>query len=440
MSEEPRKNIRTLAGRYQYDVEADRIGHGGQAWVYGGYDKKLKCKVAVKAIKPECAQDPDSRRRLARETWAAASINHPGIASPRDFVEEESDVFIVYEFVEGVTLRERLKQPFSLHEVLEIGIQLAEALSVAHDQGIVHRDLKPENLMVVSRPGARVQVKILDFGLAKVLKVPTASPASSLSATDDFVGTASGVVVGTTPYMSPEQVQGTQVDMRTDVYALGLVLYEMVTGKNPFWGETKASTMANILTLDAPPIPDLNPKCQPDRSARELLGVLSSRSSGPSPAPQTEVDSSPEQMSRGLARALFALIQAGYLAMYTAAFCFPTRVEQFMALLHVPRSLAFMVVLSALCGTVVRLFFVAGTALDHQNLGVMFRRAFPAVLLLDALWAAAPLTLFHKLGYPALLMMAGLVWLPFAQRTLLSYAYDPRGGRISSAKHKLDVR
>lgn len=455
MSEELRKCARTLAGRYE--VEEDEIGHGGMGVVFRAYDKRLKCSVAIKEIKPEHAHDPEFRRRLAREIWAAAAISHPGIAIARDFVENDKEIFIVSEYVEGVTLRDRLKQRFSVGEVIEIGIQLAEALCAAHDRGIVHRDLKPENLMLVSRPGGRVQVKILDFGLAKILKPPTLFSGAESSEAGTSSGTAVGVAVGTLNYMSPEQVQGKEVDSRTDLYAVGLVLLEMVTGKNPFRGETDASTIANIQLMDPPPIPDLNPECPPEldsvlrkclrkskegryQSARELLEALSSRVSEPHPFPEPKGDTSPEQLPRWLARALFVLIQVGYLAMYTAALHFPTRVEQFLAQLEIPYHLALMAMFSALCGAVVRLFFIAAAVLDHPNTGRMFRWVFPAVLILDVAWAAAPLTLFYKLGYPVLLMMAGLAWLPFNQHTLLSYAYAPRGGRISSAERKIANR
>ena len=452
MGEELRKCARTLAGRYE--VEEAEIGHGGMAVVFRAYDKRLRCRVAIKEIKPEHAHDVEFRRRLTREIRAAAAVNHSGIARAHDFVENDKEIFIVYEYVEGVTLRDRLKERFSVEEVIEIGIQLAEALCAAHDHGIVHRDLKPENIMLVARPGSRIQVKILDFGLAKLLNPSSPFSVTDFSEAGTSSGTAVGVAVGTLNYMSPEQVQGKEVDSRTDLFALGLVLYEMITGKNPFRGDTNASTIANIQLLDPPPMPDLNPGCPPKldgvlrkclqkskegryQSARELLEALSSKVSQPHLSPDPKVDLKPEQLPRGLARALFVIIQVGYLAMYTAAFSYPTRVEQLLALFKIPYYLALIAMFSALCGAVVRLFFIAAAVLDNPNTGSMFRRVFLAVAILDSAWAAAPLTLFHKVGYPVLLMMAGLAWLPFAQNTLLSYAYAPRGGRISSAERKI---
>jgi hypothetical protein len=138
-------------------------------------------------------------------------------------------------------------------------------------------------------------------------------------------------------------------------------------------------------------------------------------------------------MPRGLARALFVLIQAGYLAMYIATLCFPARVEKFLAQFQVPY-LPLIVLFSASCAVALRLYMISAVALDYPNTGMLFRRAFPAVLVLDAAWAASPLILFEKLGYPVLLAMAGLACLPFTQRTLMYYAYAPRGGRISTAR------
>lgn len=430
-----------------YKVEAP-IGSGGMGVVYRAYDTRLKCRVALKEIKPEHAHNAEYRRRLSQEIRAAAAISHAGIASARDFVDNDDEFFIVYEYVEGVTLRDHLaKRRFKIDEVIVIGIQMAEALCAAHDRNVVHRDLKPENLMLVPRPEGRVQVKILDFGLAKFL-----IPPAELSQAGTSSATAAGVAVGTLNYMSPEQVQGKEADSRTDLYALGLVLYEMVTGRNPFRGETDASTIANIQMLDPPPIPDLNPECPPEldrilrkclrkskteryQSAHELLMDFS-RSPALRPSLEPRFDTEAEQFPRGLARFLFVLIQAGYLAMYTAAFTHPFRVEEFLARFKVPY-LALIVLLSALVGASLRLWLLYAVGVDYPHTGRLFRWVFPAVLVLDAVWAASPLTLFYKLGYPVLLMMVGLAWLPFSQRTLVAYAYAPRGGRISSAGHKI---
>jgi tRNA A-37 threonylcarbamoyl transferase component Bud32 len=436
----------------RYKVEA-RIGRGGMGVVFRAYDTRLSRLVALKMVPDDVGRDPELLRRLSQEARAAASITHPGVATVYDFEEHGQESFIVYEYVEGMTLREHLSQHrSSIEEAIEIGIQLAEALCAAHDRGIVHRDLKPENLMLVSRPaGGRVRVKILDFGLAKRVKPLALVSVAEFSQAETSQGTSVGVMVGTVNYMSPEQVQGKVVDSRTDLYAMGLVLYEMATGANPFQGENLASTIANIVMRDPPPMPDLNPVCplEVDRilrkclrkpkeeryqSAHELLvDIEKVRGAHPS---GDNVDTTREQMPRGLARALFILIQAGYLAMYTAAFNFLPRVEEFLALFRVPH-LPLMIMFSALCGAALRLYFISAATLDYPNTGRLFRWVFPTVLVLDAIWAASPLTLFYKLGYPVLLMTAGLACLPFSQRTLVSYAYAPRGGRVSSSRSRI---
>ena len=436
----------------RYKVEA-QIGHGGMGVVFRAYDTRLSRRVALKMVPGDVGRDLELLRRLSQEARAAAAISHPGVAAIYDFEEHGPESFIVYEYVDGITLRERLLQRhFNVDEVIDVGAQVAEALCAAHDRGIIHRDVKPENLMLVAGPEGRVRMKVLDFGLAKFLKPALASLAEASKA-ETSPKTTAGVMVGTVNYMSPEQVQGKDVDSRTDLYSLGVVMYEMTTGSNPFQGENPASTIANIMMRDPPPMPDLNPQCPPglDRilrkclrkskeeryqSSRELLADLSKLMGWH--RPQEGVDRAMEQMPRGLARALFILIQAGYLAMYIAALCFPARVEKFLAQFQVPH-LPLIVLLSASCAVALRLYMISAVTLDYADAGMLFRRAFPAVLVLDAAWAASPLTLFDRLGYPVLLMMAGLACLPFAQRTLMFYAYAPRGGRISTARSTVTI-
>jgi len=437
----------------RYRVEA-QIGHGGMGVVFRAYDTRLSRRVALKMVPDDVSRDQELLRRLSQEARAAAAISHPAVAAIYDFEEHGPESFIVYEYVEGITLRQRLLEGhFSVDEIIEIGTQVAEALCAAHDRGVIHRDVKPENLMLVSGPEGRVRMKVLDFGLAKLVKSPLA-PVAEISQMETLPKTAVGTMVGTVNYMSPEQVQGKAVDSRTDLYSLGVVMYEMTTGSNPFQGDNPASTIANIMMRDPPPMPDLNPDCPPglDRilrkclrkskeeryqSSRELLADLH-RLEGVH-APQEAVDRTREQMPRGVARALFVLIQAGYVAMYIAALYFPARVEKFLAQFQVPY-LPLIVVFSASCAVALRLYMISAVALDYPNTGMLFRRAFPAVLVLDAAWAASPLILFDKLGYTVLLAMAGLACLPFSQRTLMYYAYAPRGGRISTARSTIAIQ
>jgi len=436
----------------RYKVEA-QIGHGGMGVVLRAYDTRLSRRVALKMVPGDVGRNPELLRRLSQEARAAAAISHPGVATVYDFEEHGPESFIVYEYVDGVTLRERMGQRrFGLNEIVEIGVQLADALCAAHDHGIIHRDVKPENLMLVPGPEGRDRVKVLDFGLAKHVK-PAGVPAAGMSRADTASNTSMGAIVGTVNYMSPEQVQGKAVDSRTDLYSLGVVLYEMTAGTNPFQGENTASTVANILMRDPPPMPALNPGCPPDfdrilrkclrkakeeryQSSQDLRADLARLQSLQPPGP--EPDRTGEQMPRGLGRALFVLIQAGYLAMYIAALWFSVRVERFLALFAVPY-LVLMVMFSAACGAALRLYLISAVVLDYPNTGMLFRRAFPAVLALDAAWAASPLILFDKLGYPVLLATAALACLPFTQRTLMSYAYAPRGGRISTKQSAIST-
>ncbi len=445
------------AGRY---VIEKKIKEGGQGVVFRAHDQRLEVSVALKQIKPEHHHDSEFRRRLIQEIRIAAAINHQGIAKAMDCVDSDQESFVVYEWVEGDTLREELLQrSFTHNEILNIGIELADTLAAVHEKGFIHRDLKPENIMLLPRGQSGYRAKILDFGLAKRVRVidlselPDAAAAKTASITGSTLA-----IVGTIGYMSPEQLVGGSkepVDARTDIFSLGVVLYEMATGRNPFSSESESDieTIGNSLMKEPLPLLTYNPLVQPEldcivnkclrkrreeryQTARELweeLRRLQGEPHPPDPPPP------PPPIPPGLGRALFVLIQAGYLAMYTAALCFPSRVEEFLALFKLPY-LPLMVLFSALCGAALRLYFIAAAALDYSNTGSLFRWVFPAVLVLDAAWAASPLVLFYKLGYPVLLMMAGLAYLPFSQRTLVSYAYAPRGGRISTARGTISVQ
>lgn len=278
------------AGRYEI---VEELGRGGMGVVYGARDGRLGRKVALKMIPREVIDNTELRRRLGQEARAASALGHAGVATVYDFVDQGEESFIVYEYVEGVTLRQKLDHRFSTEGILDVGVQIAEALAVAHERGIIHRDLKPENVMLTATSERSAHVKILDFGLAKLPKpIISANEMSSIPTDTSPISTGAGLLVGTVNYMSPEQVEGEPADQRADLYALGLVLYEMATGTNPFAGKTTASTIANILKQEAPPVRERNPvapaeldrilrKCLRKRreeryqSAQELLGDLS---------------------------------------------------------------------------------------------------------------------------------------------------------------------
>ena len=229
-----------------YRVEA-KIGAGGMGEVYRAHDAKLGRLVALKMLPPELSIDPDRLRRFHAEARAISSLNHPHILVIHDFGELDGRPFIVTEFVEGETLRECLASgPLAVADAVGIAIQIASALAAAHARGIIHCDIKPENVML--RPDG--YVKVLDFGLAKTVgqAAPTSETVSVLLRTD------SGLVAGTPRYMSPEQTRGEAFDARTDVWSLGVVLYEMLAGHPPFDGATTADIVASVLQSDVRPI------------------------------------------------------------------------------------------------------------------------------------------------------------------------------------------
>lgn len=215
--------------------------------VYLAQDTKLDRKVAIKFLNQEFSKDADKLNRFIQEAKAASALNHPNILTVYEIGETDDTDYIVTEFIEGKTLREHLshKESLQLNQILKIGVQVSEALSAAHQAGIVHRDIKPENIMIRKDGYA----KVLDFGLAKLLEPPASASgmAASEDATRAQVNTTPGMVMGTVSYMSPEQARGKETDARTDIWSLGVVLYEMLAGKVPFAGETVNHTIVSIL-------------------------------------------------------------------------------------------------------------------------------------------------------------------------------------------------
>jgi serine/threonine protein kinase len=229
-----------------------QLGAGGMGVVYAAEDPRLNRQVALKFVPDDLAHDPHTLARLRSEARTASGLNHPNICTIYDIGEYEGRPFIVMELLKGQTLRERMETGrLKIQEAVEIGIQASDALFWAHSKDVIHRDIKPANLFLCDQG----PLKILDFGLAKVV-TPQPGQENTLAPTVDL--TAVGVAVGTVAYMSPEQVSGDKLDRRTDLFSLGVVLYECVTGQQPFQGKTSAVILASILTQQPTPPIELN--------------------------------------------------------------------------------------------------------------------------------------------------------------------------------------
>ena len=229
----------------------DPIGKGGMGEVYQARDGKLGRDVAIKVLPDEFAQDEERLRRFQREAKVLASLNHPNIASIYGLEQSESTHYLVLELVPGETLAERIARgAIPLDEALEIAKKITEALEEAHEHGIVHRDLKPANIKQTEDG----KIKVLDFGLAKVFQEETPDADSSMSPTLTRDATRVGVILGTAAYMSPEQAKGKRVDKRTDIFAFGAVLFEMLTSTKAFAGEDAPEVLASVINQE----PDWN--------------------------------------------------------------------------------------------------------------------------------------------------------------------------------------
>ncbi|OFW39370.1 MAG: hypothetical protein A3J29_03005 [Acidobacteria bacterium RIFCSPLOWO2_12_FULL_67_14b] len=258
------------------------LGAGGMGEVYRARDTRLERTVAIKVLPESLAGDPQFRERFDREARAISQLTHPNICTLHDVGEHAGTAFLVMEFLEGETLADRMaraasKGPGLPHaEALSIAIQIAEALAAAHRAGIVHRDLKPGNVFLVGRggPSGPALAKLLDFGLAKAT-VPAVVPSggSMLPTTPPQALTAQGTILGTFQYMAPEQIEGAEADARSDIFAFGCVLHEMLTGQKAFEGRTHASLIAAILEREAPLVTTLQPGAPPlvDAIVRKCL-------------------------------------------------------------------------------------------------------------------------------------------------------------------------
>ncbi len=240
-----------------YEIVAP-IGAGGMGEVYRAHDARLGREVAIKVLPPSFAADAERLRRFEQEARAIGALNHPNILAVYDIGTHEGAPYVVAELLDGETLRTHVGDtPLPRRKAIDYAAQIARGLAAAHDKGIVHRDLKPDNLFV-TRDG---RVKILDFGLAKMTEMSAAGSATALAPAAPETG--AGMVLGTVGYMSPEQVRGQKVDHRSDIFSFGVVLYEMLTGRRAFQGDSAVETMNAILKADPAPAESGGPALPP---------------------------------------------------------------------------------------------------------------------------------------------------------------------------------
>jgi len=429
-------NMLLISDRYEVLGEA---GRGGMGVVYRARDRETDEIVALKALRPELAADIRLLERLKRELRLARRITHKNVCRVYDLHRTPTLCFVTMEFVDGESLRSLLRRrgALKLEEGITIGRQICAALQEAHNQDIVHRDLKPENVML-DRLGT---VKVMDFGIARTM---------------DTASTLTAGVLGTPAYMAPEQAAGLPVDRRTDIYSLGLVLYEVFTGIAGFCADTPIA-LAWKQVHERPVHPrDLEPalpatlervilKClEKDASRRyqtaeQLELALRQVTEIPSTGARTTsgmkrlwfVTASAEELPRlprGFARTLFLLIQLLYLSFYLITLAkFETIQVLLIHLLPVagpPMAEIFRV--TALLGTALRLYLLSGVGFDYKGVGNDFRRLWFLLLALDSFWALSPLLLFAagKIGHLVFACVVALTFLPLSQRTLIRMAYD----------------
>jgi tRNA A-37 threonylcarbamoyl transferase component Bud32 len=417
------------------------LGQGGMAEVYRAHDTRLHRDVALKVLHSADLLDRERLERFYREAQVLAAVNHPNIASVYGFEEANGICALVLELVEGETLSERIaRQPeMPVAAILDIASQIASALDAPHSKGIIHRDLKPSNIKIT--PGG--MVKVLDFGIAKLLQ-------SSDEETDRRTTISrQNVVLGTVAYMSPEQARGWAIDTRTDIWAFGCVLYEMLAGIPAFQGETPTDIVVKIASEE----PDwrrlsggggttsltlqrIARKCLQKastsryQSVRELAVDLDAlRPLAVRPHESSAISAQPPVqfvMPGKAARPLFLLTQCGYLALYTAAMFYIDSIGEILSTdFLVPGQIGVVAtIILAVCGIAVRVYLISAVGWGHPAAGDKFHKLFPALLILDGFWSASPLLLWRHIGYGiAFTCIAMLAYVPFAQRTMIRSLY-----------------
>jgi serine/threonine protein kinase len=409
----------------RYDVLGE-AGRGGMGVVYKARDRQTNEILALKVLKAAVVDDDSVTERFKNELKLARKVTHKNVCRIYEINFAGETPYISMEFVEGDTLRALLKRVGSLNlqTGLRMAVQMCEALGEVHRQGIIYRDLKPENIMV-DRAG---DIKLLDFGIAR-----------------PFEGnTTAGQLVGSPAYMAPEQIAGAPVDQRSDIYALGLVIYEMLTGAPAHHADSDLGTLLERIQRQPIPPRQIEPRipelvetsilrCLEKDPARRSQTVDEVRQSldefRDSTSQTTTVRNAPLRnstflMRRSVARAWLIFAEIGYVAIYCATLYYIDSVATILEtdLLVPSRTVLPWVIVAAMCGIAVRIYLLSALLLAHPALTKKFPRLFPALFVLDSMWATAPLLLLHKINWGlTLAFVAGLAYLPFAQRTLIEH-------------------
>jgi serine/threonine protein kinase len=402
----------------RYDL-LDKLGSGGMGIVYKARDRETGEIIALKVLRSTLTDDPTFVERFRNELRLARRITHHNVCRIYDFNRVDDSAFISMEFVDGDSLREVLCRLGKLEvpQVLNIAMQICAGLGEAHSQGIIHRDLKPENVML-DRFG---DVKLMDFGIARSL---------------DTRSTATGSFLGTPAYMAPEQAEGKPADRRSDIYSLGLVLYEMSTGQAAFSGDTPLAVALKQIR-ETPPSPrNLQPglpaqveyvilKCLCKDPAKRFQAVAEVEAALAEGATRDEREQLPPPVPAPFVTdlVLFSLIQLLYVGFYLAALAKLERIDVLTESFSPGWGWPMVVVLtvSALVGLAIRIYFLTAIAFHYPGLWENFSRIFILILVLDELWAMSPFLLVHRIGFGlSFAATVPLLFLPFSQRTLLS--------------------
>jgi len=418
----------TMADENRYEI-LQELGRGGMGIVYKAMDRETSELVALKVLRPEVLEDKVMLQKFKNELRIARAITHKNVCRIHEFTYISEGPCISMEYVEGETIRSLLNRigMFSTKSAIDVARQICSGLREAHAQGVAHRDLKPENLMM-DRHG---RIKIMDFGVARFFSRHSA--------------TTLNAIVGTPAYMAPEQVEGREVDQRADIYAFGLIIYELLTGKEVFKADTPvavaykqvheaAAAPSSVDPTIPPGVERIILRCiekEPERryqTVADLESALAELGYERTTSPDVPRRDTPDQprttfiMARKKARLLMSAIQVMYLSIYSAALYYIERVGSILEVdfsLESTKAVPVVIVL-AMWGIATRVYIMSALTFDHPDFTKKFRWMFPALWLLDSIWAASPLLLANKIPLGlAFLFVAVLAYVPFSQKTLV---------------------